>query len=125
MFKGVVKVLEEFEPACLSAINFVRLAEVLEVFMISSYTNGMFHSKKEGATTFKSKDNCSEFFVMCIVVALGREKTTGVESNGVNPIQEFLHEDSTEGVSGGVCFHNELLFPIRRTEHRICDAEFF
>ena len=86
MFKGVVKVLEEFEPACLSAINFLRLAEVLEVFMVGPDANGMFRSKRERATALKPIDYGGEFFVMCIVVAFGGKETTGVEGNGMNPI---------------------------------------
>jgi len=125
VFKGVIKVLEEFEPACLSAINFLWLAKVLEVFVIGPDANGMFCSEKERATALKPIDYCGEFFVVHIVVAFGRKETTRVEGNRMNPIRELLHEDSTEGVPRGICLHNELSFPVRGAEHGVSDTEFF
>ena len=68
--------------------------EVLEVFMVSSYNDRVLCTKKVRATTFEAKYYPCEFFVMSIVVLFCWEETSGVESNGVNPIFVFLHNNA-------------------------------
>jgi len=64
----IIEVLEEFNPSGLLAGNFLWFAEVLEVLVICEHFNRVLCTKKEGASTFKAKDDASEFLVMDIIV---------------------------------------------------------
>jgi len=86
MFEGVVKVLKEFKPARLSAINVLWLTEILEILMVSTNTDSMFCSKDERVTALKPIDDRSEFFIMRIIVAFGGKEVTRMEGNGVNAV---------------------------------------
>ena len=86
MFEGVVKVLEEFKPACLPAINLLWLMEILEVLMVSANADSVFCSEEEGATALKAIDYHSKFFIMRIIVVLGGQEVARVEGNGVNTV---------------------------------------
>ena len=57
MFKGIVKVLKIFNPAGLAARYFLRLVEILEVFMVGMDFDRLRGPKEEGASHLKSKDN--------------------------------------------------------------------
>ena len=47
--------------------------------MISANMDSMFCTKEEGAAAFETKYDASEFFIMSIIVALGREETARIE----------------------------------------------
>jgi hypothetical protein len=68
--KHKVEVLEELHPSGLSAGDFLRLAKVLEVFVICSDVDGVISTKEVGATAFKPIHNGGHFFIMDIVVSL-------------------------------------------------------
>jgi hypothetical protein len=68
VFEYEVKVLQEFHPSGLSACDFLRLAEVLEIFVISSDSNRMVGVEEVGVSTFESVDNGSHFFIVDIIV---------------------------------------------------------
>jgi len=79
--RGVIEILEILYLPGLSACNLLQLVEILKILVISLYTNWVFSTKEEGASTFKTKDNSSEFFVVGVVVILSREEAFGVESH--------------------------------------------
>jgi hypothetical protein len=64
----IVEILKVFDPAGLLTSNLLRLVEVLEILMIGADLDGMRGSKKEGLTTFESKQDSCEFLVVGIVV---------------------------------------------------------
>jgi hypothetical protein len=86
----VVKVLEVFNPSCLSTSNLLRLAEILQIFVVGTDFNGVCGSKKEGATTFESKEDSGEFLVVGVVVLFGGEETVRVEGDRVGSIVKLL-----------------------------------
>jgi hypothetical protein len=69
MFEYEVKVLQEFHPSCLSACDFLRLAEVLEVFVVGPDGNRMVGAQEVGASAFKSINNGSHLLVVDVVVS--------------------------------------------------------
>jgi hypothetical protein len=68
----VVEILEVLDPAGLTTSNLLWLAEILEVLVIGADFNGVCGSKKEGSTTFESKQDGSEFLVVGVIVLFGR-----------------------------------------------------
>jgi hypothetical protein len=67
----IVEILKVFDPVGLSTSNLLQLAEVLEIFVIGVNFDGVRGTKKEGSTTFESKQDGCEFLVMGIVVLFG------------------------------------------------------
>jgi hypothetical protein len=69
VFEHKVEVLQELHPSGLPAHNFLRLAEILEIFVVGSDGDKVVGAKEVGAPTFKSIDNGSHLFVMDVVVS--------------------------------------------------------
>src|SRR5882762_1086970 len=63
--------LEFREPASLSAINFLRLAEILEVLVIRPYFEGFCCANEVVLPFFESEHYGKHFFVVYFVIALG------------------------------------------------------
>ena len=76
MFESVFKVLKKLEPLCLLPGDFLRLLEVLKVFLVCSYIDCMLSTKEEGSSTFESIDNSGEFFVVGVVVSFSWEEAS-------------------------------------------------
>jgi hypothetical protein len=91
----IIEILEVFDPTSLMTGDLLGLTKVLEVLMVHMNLDRVCHSKKQGATTLEPKDDCGKLFVMGIVILFCREETSGVESNQVDPIVEFLSYDSS------------------------------
>jgi hypothetical protein len=72
MGKSIGEVLKESDPTGLMASNFLWFAEILEVFMVCVNLNGMLCAEEEWLTTFEAKDDCGQFFIIDIIVLLGR-----------------------------------------------------
>jgi hypothetical protein len=68
VFELIIEVLEELNPLCLVASDFLWFAKVLQVLVICSYFDGELSSKEVGSAAFKSEDDANEFFVMGIVI---------------------------------------------------------
>ena len=58
--------------------------------MVGFHVDQVFSTEEQRASTFEAKDNSSEFFIMGVIVALGREETARVESNGMYAILMLL-----------------------------------
>ena len=84
--------------------------------MVSANFNSVLHTEEEGATTFETKDDRSEFFIMDIIVLFSRLETSTVEANGVDAISEFLGDDYSKSKFRGISFKNEMACPIRGTK---------
>jgi hypothetical protein len=95
----IVKILKVLDPAGLSTSNLLRLAEILEIFVVGSNLDWLCSTKEEGSTTLESEQDSCEFLVMGVVVLFGGEETSGVEGNWVNSIIKLLRDDGSEGVS--------------------------
>ena len=80
---------------CLSASDFLRFTEVLEVLVVCTDFDNMLCSKKEWSAALKSEDNTGKLFVMRIIVLFSWEEAAGVEGDWVESIFEFLHKDGT------------------------------
>jgi hypothetical protein len=90
--------------------------EVLQVFMVSANFNSVLHTEEEGATTFETKDDRSEFFIVNIIVLFRRLETSTVKANGVDAISEFLGDDCSKNKSRGISFKDEMACPIGGTK---------
>jgi hypothetical protein len=116
----IVKILEVLDPVGLATSNLLRLAEVLEVLVVSANLNQLCSAEEEGSTTFESKEDRCEFFVMGVVVLFGREETSGVEGDWVNSIVKLLQDDGSEGISRGVGFKDKSFQPVGAAKRREC-----
>jgi len=72
------------------ASDLTGVAEVLKVLVISADTNRMIGTQEQGAATFEAKDDCSELFIMSIIVPLRWQETSRVECDGMDTIFKFL-----------------------------------
>jgi hypothetical protein len=72
----IIEILQVLDPAGLMASNLLRLAEVLEVFMVGANLDQLCCTKKEGSTTLKPEQDSCKFLVMGVIVLFGREETT-------------------------------------------------
>jgi hypothetical protein len=70
----IIEVLEVLDPAGLSSSNLLRLAEILEVFVVGANLDWLCRAKKEGSATFKPKQDSCEFLVVGVIVLFGREE---------------------------------------------------
>jgi hypothetical protein len=121
----IVEILQILDPVGLSTSNFLRLTEVLEIFVVGANFDGLSSAKEERAATFKSKQDGCEFLIMGIIVLFGGEETAGVEGNGEDTVIELLRDDGSEGISRGVCFKDKAFGPVGATKRRECSARIF
>jgi hypothetical protein len=68
VFELIIKVLEELNPSCLAADDFLWFTKVLQVLVICLYFNGELSSKEVGSATFESEDDASKFFIIGIII---------------------------------------------------------
>jgi hypothetical protein len=120
VLKRIVEILQKLDPPGLMARDLLRLAEILEVLVVGSDTNGVLRTKEERAATLETKDNSKEFLIMGVIVDFRWEETTRMEGNGVKPIIVLLGNDHPEGKTGGVGIKNELSIPIRCAQDGLC-----
>jgi hypothetical protein len=71
MVKCEIKVLKELHPSSLPASNLLRLAKVLEVFVICSDMNGVVGAEEVGAAAFKPIYDGSHLFIVDVIVLFG------------------------------------------------------
>jgi hypothetical protein len=115
VLQGVVKVLQKLDPPGLAAHDLLRLAEILEVFMVGVDTNWVLGTEEKRATTLETKDNAKEFLVVGVIIGLRGKETSGVEGDGVEAIIVFLGNDDTQRVARSIRVKDELSIPIGRT----------
>jgi hypothetical protein len=96
--------------------DLLRFVEVLEIFMVHANFNGVLCTKEEWSSTFETKDNCSQFLIIDIVVLFSWLETAAVEADRVNAVSKFLGNDSSKGISRGICSKDELSGPVRGTK---------
>jgi hypothetical protein len=72
----IVKILKVLDPAGLSTSNLLRLAEVLEVFVVGANLNRLCSAEEEGSTTLESEQDGCEFLVVGVVVLFCGEETS-------------------------------------------------
>jgi hypothetical protein len=70
-------------------------------------------------STFKAIDDCSHFFIVDVIVSFRWEEGTGVESDRVFSILEFLADNCPKGEVRCVSIHKELFCSIGGPEYRI------
>jgi hypothetical protein len=102
VLQSVVEVLEELDPAGLAASDFLRLSEILEVFVVGADANRVLGTEEERATTFEAENNTKELFVVGVVIGFRRKETAGVEGNGMQSVLILLGDDYPESVAGGI-----------------------
>jgi hypothetical protein len=119
MFEYEVEVLQEFHPSGLPACDLLRLAEVLEIFVVGSDGNWMVGTKEVGACTLESIDNGGHFLIVDIVVSFCWQEGAGMKGDGVSFIIKLLADDGPEGEVRGICVHKELFRPIGGPKHRV------
>jgi hypothetical protein len=100
------------DPPGLPARDLLRLAEILEVFMVGANADGVFGTEEKRATTLETENNTKEFLVMGVVVGFCWEETAGMEGNRVQPVLVFLGDDDPESVAGCVRVENKLSVPV-------------
>jgi hypothetical protein len=64
-----IEVLQELHPSSLPAHDFLRLAEVLEVFMVCPDVDGVVGAEEVGVAAFKPVHNGSHLFIVDVVVS--------------------------------------------------------
>ena len=69
MEKLEVEVLKEHHPPSLAARQFLRLAEVSEVFVIYEQSDGMSSSLQVMSPVFKSMDDGEQFLIIDVIVS--------------------------------------------------------
>ena len=114
--EGVGEILKKSDPMCLTASDLLGFVEVLQIFMVCVDFDSVLCTKKEGATALKAKDDHSEFFIMDVIILLGKLQTVTVEANRVNTIGKFLENDYSKGETRGVSFQDESSYPVRSVE---------
>ena len=124
MFQGIVKILQEFDPAGLAARYFLGFPEILQVFMVGEDAHGMLHAEEQGTTTFEAKDYASQFSVVDVIVPFRREETTRVEGDGVHSIIVLLGDNYTQGITRSVRMHDKGFGPIGCLEHWLARTDF-
>ena len=95
MFKHIIEILKEFDPAGLAARHLLWFAEILEVLVVRQDSNRMSGTKEEGAATLEPKDNARQFTVVDVVVSFRWEETAGVEHYRMHTVGVFLRNDHT------------------------------
>jgi len=59
VFQRIIEILQEFDPSGLSAGDLLRLAEVLEIFVVGEDAHRMLRAEEQGSATFETKDHAS------------------------------------------------------------------
>jgi len=57
VFQRIIEILQEFDPSGLSAGDLLRLAEVLEIFVVGEDAHRMLCAEEQGSTTFEAEDH--------------------------------------------------------------------
>ena len=108
MGEVIVEILEVFDPMGLLARDFMGLMEVLEVFVVSMDLNRISSAKEEGSSHLEAKEDCSKFFVISIIIAFCREKTSAIKANGINTIVKSLSNNCSKGIARCISLKDKL-----------------
>jgi hypothetical protein len=108
-------------PAVLAAGGLLFCSEVLEVIMVGPNFKDVRVAFEVVAEGFKGFDDGKEFFIVDVIIKLGRVEGLGVIGNGVPTVQEvWLFEDGTDGKVAGVGDDTKGLGEIRKGKDRSC-----
>jgi hypothetical protein len=99
--------------------------EVLQVFVVSADTNGVFCSKEQWAATLEAKNHAEQLLIVSVVVDFGGKEAAGVEGDWVQAIIMLLGNNDPKCISRCIHVKDELSIPIRSPEDRMGSATVF
>ena len=121
-----VKVGEVNEPACLAAVECLRLAEIGEVLVVSKDLHREGGAMEIVAPGFQGTNDSEEFAVIDVIISFGGGEGLGEIGAGV-PISVgiSLEKDGAGRVFGGVGGDGEGSGEIREVKDGFCEEETF
>ena len=121
MSKVKIDVLQEHHPSCLSARQFLWLAEVHEIFMVSEEDYQVAHALEIMSPMIQGVDNSKEFLVIDIIVPLCRGEHLRKICTGMKvSITIFLHENSSTSQERSIGHNDERTTNIWEAEYQSC-----
>ena len=72
VFQRIIEILKEFDPPGLSARDFLRLAEILQVLVVREDADRVLCAKEEGVPALEAEHYTRELAVVDVVVSFSR-----------------------------------------------------